>query len=317
MKNLFFLLIVILILSCSSNSDNSNSTESIAPSNLTGNTISTTQINLTWINNSNNNAAFDIYRKSPTNSYTIVGNVSSGITTFSDISLMPNTLYTYKVSLSGDNFFTNEISISTSNITYLNGTGVNDLCGNSYPSIIINNKEWMKKNLSTCQYRNGDIIPQVQDQTQWSNLTTGAWCYYLNNSANETVYGKLYNWYAVNDPRGLAPQGWHIPSDIEWQSLSNYLGGDNFAGGKMKGGNLWRTPNNGSLNESGFTALPAGLRFGDGTYTTDTNDTTNFWSSTQNDNISAKYRGLYYGFTNLSFGTYGKKSGWSVRCIKD
>ena len=84
----------------------------------------------------------------------------------------------------------------------------------------------MLKNLDVSKYRNGDDIPQVTDATTWANLTTGAWCYYENNTANGTVYGKLYNWFAVNDPRGLAPSGWHIPSQAEWVTLQNCLGND-------------------------------------------------------------------------------------------
>ena len=100
--------------------------------------------------------------------------------------------------------------------------------------IQIGNQIWMTKNLNTSQYKNGDPIPQVQDQTQWQNLTTGAWCYYENNTANGRIYGKLYNWYAVNDSRGLAPEGWHIPTIGEFNTLSEFLGGVNVAGGKMK-----------------------------------------------------------------------------------
>lgn len=98
--------------------------------------------------------------------------------------------------------------------------------------ILIGNQTWTKKNLDVATYRNGDAIPQVQDST-WETLTTGAWCYYENNTDNGTTYGKLYNWYAVNDPRGLAPNGYHIPTDAEWTTLSTYLGGDSIAGNKM------------------------------------------------------------------------------------
>src|SRR5690606_33259564 len=107
-----------------------------------------------------------------------------------------------------------------------------------------------------------DVIPQVTDPTIWGNLTTGAWCYYNNDPANEIIYGKLYNWYAVNDPRGLAPVGWHIPSDSEWTILTDYLGGFEVAGGKMKetGTTHWANPNIGADNSSGFTGLPGGYR---------------------------------------------------------
>jgi len=106
-------------------------------------------------------------------------------------------------------------------------------------SVKIGNQVWMSTNLNVDIYRNGDIIPQVTDPTAWAELTTGAWCYYNNDSLKGAIYGKLYNWYAVNDPRGLAPKGWHIPTDEEWITLVNSLGGDTVAGGKMKSTGTW------------------------------------------------------------------------------
>jgi len=103
-------------------------------------------------------------------------------------------------------------------------------------SITIGTQKWMIVNLDIETYRNGDIIPQVTDPTAWKELTTGAWCYYGNNDDNGAKYGKLYNWYAVNDSRGLAPQGWHISTDAEWTTLSTLLGGEDIAGGKIERG---------------------------------------------------------------------------------
>ncbi len=111
---------------------------------------------------------------------------------------------------------------------------VSDIDGNIYKIVTIGNQTWTKSNLNVSRYRNGDPIPQVQDPSQWANLTTGAWCYYNNDPANGLIYGKLYNWYAVNDPRGIAPIDWHVPSDAEWTILTDFLGGINVAGGKMK-----------------------------------------------------------------------------------
>jgi uncharacterized protein (TIGR02145 family) len=130
------------------------------------------------------------------------------------------------------------------------------------PSVTIGTQVWTDKNLDVTSYRNGDVIPQVTDATEWAGLTTGAWCYYNNDPLNGAIYGKLYNWYAVNDPRGLAPQGWHIPTDAEWKTLSTLLGGDAVAGGKMKtkGTNSWTSPNTSATNESGFAGLPGGVR---------------------------------------------------------
>ena len=127
--------------------------------------------------------------------------------------------------------------------------------------IIIGNQVWMPYNLNVDKYRNGDTIPEVTDNTDWGNLTTGAWCYYNNDPANGEIYGKLYNWYAVNDPRGLAPVGYQIPSNEDFTELSNFLGGDAIAGEAMKesGTSHWNSPNI-ATNSSGFNALPAGVR---------------------------------------------------------
>ncbi|NQW78846.1 MAG: fibrobacter succinogenes major paralogous domain-containing protein, partial [Chitinophagaceae bacterium] len=100
----------------------------------------------------------------------------------------------------------------------------------NYSSILIGTQNWMDKNLNVSTYQNGDIIQYVSDPAAWAALTTGAWCYYNNDPANNAIYGKLYNWYAVNDLRGLAPKGWHIPTDAEWTTLSTTLGGDAIAG---------------------------------------------------------------------------------------
>ncbi len=132
-------------------------------------------------------------------------------------------------------------------------------------TITIGSQVWTSKNLDVSTYRNGDIIPQVQDPNAWAELTTGAWCYYDNDSSNGTKHGKLYNWYAVNDPRGLAPDGYHIPTDAEWKILIDFLGGKDVAGKKMKSTSGWEhdyiydISGNGN-NSSGFAGLPGGFR---------------------------------------------------------
>jgi uncharacterized protein (TIGR02145 family) len=188
----------------------------------------------------------------------------------------------------------------------------------TYSEISIGTQVWMKINLDVPKYRNGDLIPQVTDPTEWANLTTGAWCYYDNNLTNGEVYGKLYNWYAVNDSRGLAPTGWHIPSDAEWTTLINYLGGDYIGGGKMKetGVNHWQPPNIGATNESGFSALPGGSRgSSDGIFQ---NRTRAFWwTSSQENTTSAWYRGLYPNENSVQRTSAIFRDGFSVRCVKD
>ena len=123
--------------------------------------------------------------------------------------------------------------------------------------IKIGTQTWTSKNLEVSTYRNGDDIPLVEDGKKWKNLTTGAWCYYENKTGKGSTYGKLYNSYAVNDPRGLAPSGYHIPSDEEWTTLTNYLGGETIAGTKMKSSSGWGNNDNGT-NTIGFAGLPGG-----------------------------------------------------------
>jgi uncharacterized protein (TIGR02145 family) len=142
-------------------------------------------------------------------------------------------------------------------------TEVTDIDGNVYKIISIGEQEWTASNLNVEHYRNGDIIPQVKDKNEWTKLKTGAWCYYDNKPNNGTIYGKLYNWYAVTDSRGLAPKGWHIPTETEWDKLGDYYGSGK-AGGKLKSTTLWEVDDNpyekGGTNETGFTALPGGYR---------------------------------------------------------
>jgi uncharacterized protein (TIGR02145 family) len=184
--------------------------------------------------------------------------------------------------------------------------------------IAICNQVWMKKNLDVDHYRNGDLIPQVTDPSVWVNLTTGAWCYYNNDPLLGAVYGKLYNWYAVNDPRGLAPLGWHVPSDAAWDSLSTCLGGATVAGGKMKeaGTTHWLPPNTGADNSSGFSGLPGGKRDDLGTFS-NIGYHGIWWSSTEKFTDYAWHYYLYFNFSNLSGNYYFKYYGSSVRCLRD
>ena len=180
---------------------------------------------------------------------------------------------------------------------------------------------FMDKNLVVVTYRNGDVIPQVADQTAWASLTTGAWCHYNNDPANDTIYGKLYNWYAVNDPRGLAPQGWHIPTVAEWTCFSISLGGEFVAGGKMKttGTSRWNSPNTGATNESRFAGLPGGFRCGKNSCGGfgDIGNGGYWWTNAENGSDGAWSRNLYYASKNLISSYGGKSSGFSVRCLRD
>lgn len=183
--------------------------------------------------------------------------------------------------------------------------------------VMIGTQVWMKKNLNVSRYRNGDLIPQVTNATQWENLTTGAWCYYENNTANGTVYGKLYNWYAVNDPRGLAPTGYHVPTDGEWTSLTTFLGGVDIAGDKMKATTSWNPfPLIFNSNSSGFTALSGGYRSPNGTFT-NIGYFNCYWSSSQSDGINVWNYFLKYNSSWVDRLSNRPSAGFSVRCIKD
>jgi uncharacterized protein (TIGR02145 family) len=214
----------------------------------------------------------------------------------------------------------------------IDGPNVTDIDGNTYQSVSNCGLTFTKQNLNVSKYSDGTPIPEVTDATQWANLTTGAWCYYNNTTVNGTTYGKLYNWYAVvgiydaasaTNPalrKKLAPAGWHVPTDAEWTQLTDCLGGETVAGGKMKStSTLWQSPNIAATNTSGFTGLPGGYRVNGGTF--DKIGGSGFWwSSSEDDTTDACYRFLNYGFgycySYSSFG-YNKGNGFSVRCFLD
>lgn len=217
----------------------------------------------------------------------------------------------------------NEVSFTTTagggGIVTSPGAGVN-FNGYTYTSIVLGNgQEWMAENLRTTSYANGDPIQNVTDGAQWSNLTTGAWAHYNNDNQYENPYGKLYNWYTVDDPRNVCPTGWHVPTDAEYTLLTDYLGGEPVAGGKMKstGTQYWLTPNAAATNESGFSGLPGGKRsifsgaFGNIGYSG------TWWSSTEETAGSAFYRSLDYSTGDVYRNDDGKVAGLSVRCLRD
>ena len=178
----------------------------------------------------------------------------------------------------------------------------------------------MSENLKTSRYRNGGLITNVTDNTAWGNLTTetiGAWSYYNNDETNNAIYGKLYNWYTTLGDT-LCPSGWGVPSDAEWTTLTDSLGGEIVAGGKMKsiGTCFWSSQSAGADNSSGFSALPGGFRSGVGSFGNVRNYAF-FWSATENDNSLPWSR--YLNNSNGYVGRYydNKLFGASVRCLRD
>jgi uncharacterized protein (TIGR02145 family) len=189
-------------------------------------------------------------------------------------------------------------------------------------SIKIGNQTWMLKNLDVDTFRNGDAIPEVKTEEEWireGKKKQPAWCYYDNDSTNGEKHGKLYNWYAVNDPRGFAPTGWHIPTNEEWTILTNHLEGDEEAGKKMKFTNYWANnkdiSGNGS-NESGFSGLPSGARNNEGQFE-DLFRFGNWWSSSEGGTYGPWMVGLGCPYDKARKGSEYKDAGISVRCIKD
>jgi len=206
----------------------------------------------------------------------------------------------------------NDISITTLNLPI-------DVDGNVYDTVVIGTQVWMSKNLRVSKYRNGDAIPTNLSNTTWSSTTSGAYAIYNASAANDSIYGKLYNWYCVADPRGLCPVGWHVPSDAEWTILENFLGGSSVAGGKLKSVSpLWQSPNTGATNSSGFSGLPGGVTSWNGIYYSYIGKNGLWWSSTQL-SVTAWYRALNSYNGNVDRGGWNnfKRCGWSVRCVKD
>ena len=192
-----------------------------------------------------------------------------------------------------------------------------DIDGNIYQTVKIGMYEWMAENLRTSKYRDGTSIPQISDNTEWSNATMSAWCWYNNSNINERPYGKLYNWYAVNDEKGLCPTGWQIPSDAEWTILTDLFGGLTVAGGPLKheGTRYWDDPNYGATNESGFTALPAGIRFSNGSFFQIGQN--GFWWTDTPSSDNAWFRGMLFNDPTVNRDVLNQNYGTSVRCVKN
>ena len=223
----------------------------------------------------------------------------------------------------------NELTFTTSEVLIMNipcpGTPtINDIDGNSYNTVQIGSQCWTKENLKVSRYNNGDIIPIETDNTVWSGLATGARSWYNNDStSNEIPYGNLYNGFAVADNRNMCPSGWHVPSDSDWTTLTTYLGGESVAGGKMKSISTayWYSHNTGATNESGFSALPGGGRSGSGGSFNSIRNDAFFWSASEGvdffGDFTAWSRILYVYDGNVGRGSSSKRSGKSVRCLRD
>jgi uncharacterized protein (TIGR02145 family) len=206
---------------------------------------------------------------------------------------------------------------NTSSVEY--GEGATDIDGNTYQSVIIGNQEWMAENLKTTKYSDGTAIPKVTGNTQWSDLSTGAWCYYDNDSSQyeELNYGKLYNFYAVETDK-LCPTGWHVPTDGEWTVLTDYLatsGHTEAEGTALTATSGWDYDGNGT-NNYGWLGLPGGNRALYGDFY-DVGYNGYWWSSSKSNTYDAWYSSLSYKNDIVYRSRYDKYYGFSVRCLKD
>ena len=187
-------------------------------------------------------------------------------------------------------------------------------------TVTIFSQKWMKYNLNLVTFKNGDSIPEAKTDKEWNEAYKNkkpAWCFRNNDKNNESKYGRLYNWFAVNDIRGIVPSGWHIPTQAEWITLYNNIGGQSTAGGKLKSQSGWYNNGNGS-DEFGFRGLPGGRRIDEGLFQSP-NYESFWWTSSEGifPEFNAWATSIYYISNDLNIFEDSKGSGLSIRCIKD
>jgi uncharacterized protein (TIGR02145 family) len=235
--------------------------------------------------------------------------------------LTPGTTYYLKAYATNSvgTAYGSEMSFTTQQVS---GLTVTDIDGNVYHTVTIGTQVWMVENLKTTKYRNGVAIGTTTPATlsiSSESMPKYQWAY-GGNESNVATYGRLYTWNAVNDSRKIAPTGWHVPTDAEWTILVNYLGGETVAGGKLKEAcsTHWNSPNVGTTNETGFTALAGGERWEDGTFYGIGGLYGYWWSSTENSPsyIAAWYRSIGPNRDMSRFDNNWSR-GYSVRCVKD
>jgi uncharacterized protein (TIGR02145 family) len=263
--------------------------------------------------------------QNPTTANSSTNNGSgSGSFTSNLTSLTANTTYyvrAYAINSAGTSYGNQQSFTTTtsgSGIISNPGAGVT-YNGYTYSSVVLGNgQEWMAENLRTANYTNGDSIPTGLDNAAWLGTSAGAYAIYNNDSANEAIYGKLYNWYAVADSRNVCPIGWHVPTNEEWTTLTDYLGGDSIAGKKMKTTTGWYESGNGT-NEIGFSGLPGGIRYGDTNYDFSSIGAYGFfWSSSEwTSTYGAWHCDLVYGTDTANNEINDKRFGFAIRCLRD
>jgi uncharacterized protein (TIGR02145 family) len=251
--------------------------------------------------------------------------IGTGVFTSTLTGLTASTLYYVRAYATNSvgTAYGNEVSFTTlaPPVPCPGAPSLTDIDGNTYATVQIGTQCWTQSNLKVSKYRNGDNIPTGLNNSQWSSTSTGAYAIYNNDAANDALYGKLYNWYAVNDSRGLCPTGWHVPSDAEWTTLTTFLGGESVAGDKMKstatqptpGG--WIVPNTVTTNSSGFTGLPGGYRVSFSGGFTSLGSLGYWWSSSDEWAGCAWFRSLDYANAAANRFYNFHQDGFSVRCV--
>ncbi|MBK7629083.1 MAG: DUF1566 domain-containing protein [Bacteroidales bacterium] len=243
---------------------------------------------------------------------------AAGLIMSSLTGLTPNTLYyvrAYATNSIGTGYG-NQISFATLSS---GSSTVTDIDGYVYNTVVIGTQTWMKENLRTTRFRNGATIANLTDGAAWIVTDSSAYCWYNNDIVNKNPFGALYNFSTVVDGRYLCPSGWHVPTDAEWTILTDYLGGENLAGGKLKeaGTTHWVSPNTGADNSTGFTGLPAGVRTDYGAFI-ESGTFGSFWSVNENSPSSTAAWRRFFTSTESGFirQTEGKIDGMSVRCLQ-
>ena len=193
-----------------------------------------------------------------------------------------------------------------------------DIEGNGYDTEHIGSQIWMKQNLKTTHYNNGDTIQHPTTNVDWANTSTGAYANYNNDTSTVSTYGRLYNYYTVADTRKMCPTNWHVPTDADWTALTTYLGGESNAGGKLKetGYTHWVNNNYGATNETGFTALASGYRYYSGPFNM-VGYYGYWWTSTDISTTNAYQRTMYDSNASVYRTDVNKHYGYSIRCVKD
>jgi uncharacterized protein (TIGR02145 family) len=254
----------------------------------------------------------------------VLMNAGNGIVDLGTQQMMsvPYALYandTYmRVSATGDSLFIGNTVTLVPGISAANPPAVEsifDADGNAYTSVVIGTQEWLSQNLKTTKYCNGDPLVTDLISISWQSSSVGAWAYYNDDSTMNDIFGKLYNFYAVTDTRGVCPCGWHVPTTIEWNTLADFLGGPTTSGGTLKSTTNWNTPNTGATNASGFGAKGGGYRLSNGNYSQQ-NVYGYFWTK-NTFGSEGVYRRLNFDTAAVQSLFYSKRGGLSVRCLKD